>query len=481
MQPTYPELQLYIDGEWHGVQGRPHEAVLDPSTGLALGALPHATAADLDNALASADRAWKTWRATTAAHRSGLLRQAATLLRARVDALSATLAREQGKTLPEARQEVLGSAEVFEWCADEARRLYGRVIPSRDPGWRQIVLKQPVGVVAAFTPWNFPMMIPARKIAASLAAGCTCIIKPSEETPAGVLEIARALHDAGMPSGVLNVVFGVPAEVSQHLIASPLVRKVTFTGSVSVGRHIASLAAKQAKPATLELGGHAPVLVFDDVDVDRTARACAIGKFRNAGQVCTSPTRFYVQRSAYAAFVESFARAAAALAVGDAIDGGSAMGPLASERRVAAMQSLVDDATSVGARLACGGNRLPRDGFFFAPTVLHELPAHARVLSEEPFGPLALVLPFDDEDEAIDAANALPYGLAAYAFTNDAGRIVRLSERVETGMLGINTLILAGADTPFGGVKDSGYGSEGGMEGVEAYLVTKYVAQAPAP
>jgi succinate-semialdehyde dehydrogenase/glutarate-semialdehyde dehydrogenase len=481
MQATYPELHLYIDGEWLSAQGRPHEAVLNPSTGLALGDLPHATAADLDNALSSADRAWQTWRFTTAAYRSALLRQAATLLRSRVDSLCEALALEQGKTLPEARQEVLGSAEVFEWCADEARRLYGRVIPSRDPQWRQLVLRQPVGVVAAFTPWNFPMMIPARKIAASLAAGCCCIIKPAEETPAGVLELARVLHDAGLPRGVLNVVFGLPARVSRHLIESPLVRKVTFTGSVPVGRLIASLAAEQAKPATLELGGHAPVLIFDDVDVDRTARACATGKFRNAGQVCTSPTRFYVQRASYAAFVESFARAASELAVGDAVAGGSAMGPLASERRVAAMQSLVDDATSLGARVACGGKRLPRDGFFFEPTVLHELPAHARVLSEEPFGPLAVVLPFEDEDEAIEAANALPYGLAAYAFTNDAGRIVRLSERVETGMLGINTLILAGADSPFGGVKDSGYGSEGGMEGVAAYLVTKYVAQAPAP
>jgi succinate-semialdehyde dehydrogenase/glutarate-semialdehyde dehydrogenase len=481
MTSTYPELKLFIDGEWRSGDGRQHESVVNPSNAQALGELPHATTGDLEDALSSADRAWSTWRNTTASHRGAVLRRAAALLRERADRLSEVIAMEQGKTLQEARQEVLGSAEVFEWCGEEARRLYGRVIPSRDQGWRQLVLKQPIGVVAAFTPWNFPMMIPARKIAASLAAGCTCIIKPSEETPAGVIEIAHALHDAGLPRGVLNVVFGTPAQVSAHLIASPVVRKVTFTGSVAVGRVIASLAAEQVKPVTLELGGHAPVLVFDDVDVERTAKACATGKFRNAGQVCTSPTRFYVQRSIYAAFVEAFAQAANAIATGAATDGSAAMGPLASERRVAAMQSLLDDATSAGARLACGGMRLRRDGYFFAPTVLHDLPARARVMSEEPFGPLALVMPFDDEHEAIAAANALPYGLAAYAFTNDAGRIVRLSENVETGMLGINSFILAGADTPFGGVKSSGYGSEGGIEGMEAYLVTKYVAQAPAP
>lgn len=478
---TYPELQLFIGGEWRSGEGRKHESVLNPSSGQILGELPHATVADLDDALSDADRAWRVWRGTTAAYRGNLLRKAAGLLRERADQLAGMIAAEQGKTVAEARMEVLGSAEVVEWCGDEARRLYGRVIPARESGWRQVVLRQPVGVVAAFTPWNFPMMIPARKIAASLATGCTCIIKPSEETPAGVLGIARALQDAGLPAGVLNVVFGVPAEVSTHLIRSPLVRKVTFTGSVPVGRLIASLAAEQAKPVTLELGGHAPVLVFDDVDIARTAKACAVGKFRNAGQVCTSPTRFYVQRTVYAAFVEALAEASRAIATGPATDGTSAMGPLASERRVAAMQSLVDDALSTGASLACGGNRLPRDGFFFAPTVLHDLPPQARVLSEEPFGPLALVMPFDTEADAVAAANALPYGLAAYAFTNDAGRVVRLSEEIETGMLGINSFILAGPDTPFGGVKDSGYGSEGGTEGMEAYLVTKYVAQAPAP
>lgn len=481
MTSHYPELQLFINGEWRRGEGRVHEPVMNPSTAQALGELPHASAHDLDDALSSANRAWSEWRLTTGTHRGGLLRKAAALLRERVDGLSEAIALEQGKTLPEARHEVLGSAEVFEWCGDEARRLYGRVIPAREPGWRQLVLKQPVGVVAAFTPWNFPMMIPARKIAASLAAGCACVIKPSEETPAGVIGIAQALQDAGLPPGVLNVVFGVPAQVSRHLIASPVVRKVTFTGSVPVGRIIAGLAAEHVKPVTLELGGHAPVLVFDDVDVLRTARACAAGKFRNAGQVCTAPTRFYVQRAVQSAFVEAFAQAASAITTGSATDGASGMGPLASERRVAAMQSLVDDATARGARLACGGQRLPRDGFYFAPTVLHELPPPARVLSEEPFGPLALVLPFDTEDEAIAAANALPYGLAAYAFTNDASRIVRLSARVESGMLGINTFILAGADSPFGGVKDSGYGSEGGIEGIEAYLVTQYLAQAPAP
>ncbi|RJF92266.1 NAD-dependent succinate-semialdehyde dehydrogenase [Noviherbaspirillum saxi] len=473
-------MHLYINGEWLGAEGRKTQSVLNPATGESLGDLPHASTADLTLALASAQAAFPKWRETSALVRANILRKAAQLIRERSESIATIMSLEQGKTLSEARIEVAVSADIFEWSADEGRRAYGRLIPTREPGWRQSVIKEPIGVVAAFTPWNFPAMLPARKIAGSLGAGCTCIIKPSEETPASALELARALHDAGLPPGVLNVVFGVPGEVSEFLVKSPIVRKVTFTGSVPVGRHIAGLAAAGVKPATLELGGHAPVLVFDDMAIERVAKLAAINKFRNAGQVCISPTRFFVQRQAYASFVEHFAKAAASLKVGAGIDPDSQMGPLVNERRVAAMRAIVSDAQSLGAEVVTGGSAPDHAGFFYQPTVLTELNEQCRALHEEPFGPIALIMPFDDEDEAIARANALPFGLAAYAFTSNADRVMRLENRIESGMLGVNTFAIASAETPFGGVKDSGYGSEGGMEGVEAYMNTKFVAQAPA-
>jgi succinate-semialdehyde dehydrogenase/glutarate-semialdehyde dehydrogenase len=477
----YPDLALFIDGQWRSGEGRKAEAVYNPSTGAVLKQLPHASTRDLDDALRAADKAFQTWRDVPATERGALLRRVAALMRQRADIMGECISLEQGKPLAEGKGEIFAAADMIDWCGDEARRLYGRVIPSREAGWRQLVLKQPVGVVAAFTPWNFPTMIPARKIAGSLSAGCTCIIKPSEETPAGVIMMAKIFEEIGLPAGVLNVVFGVPSEVSTHLISSPIVRKVTFTGSVPVGRVIAGLAAKAVKRVTLELGGHAPVLVFDDVDVEKAAKVCAMGKFRNAGQVCTSPTRFFVQRTIHDRFVAAFAKATSAMQTGAAMDSTSNMGPLASSRRVEAMASLVDEAVSQGASLASGGKRMAASGFFFQPTVMHNIPAHARVMHEEPFGPLALVAPFDTEEEAIAHANALPYGLAAYAFTSNGDRMVRLQDKIETGMLGINSFMIAGAESPFGGVKDSGYGSEGGIEGMEAYLVTKYVVQAPSP
>jgi succinate-semialdehyde dehydrogenase/glutarate-semialdehyde dehydrogenase len=478
---THPwNMHLYIDGEWLGIEGRRSEDLLNPATGEALGKLPHATESDLTHALQSAQAAFPKWRATPALTRATILRKAAQLIRERSEHIAAVMSTEQGKTLNEARVEVTVSAEVFEWYADEGRRTYGRVIPSREPGGRNLAVKEPLGVVAAFTPWNFPAMLPARKIAGSLAAGCTCIIKPSEETPMSALELARALHDAGLPPGVLNVVFGVPAEVSEFLIRSPIVRKVSFTGSVPVGRHIATLAAAGIKPVTLELGGHAPVLVFNDVDPAHTAKLCAMSKFRNAGQVCISPTRFFVHRKSYAAFAEHLAAAASALKVGPGMEAGSQMGPLANPRRVSALTALVDDAVSGGAKVLAGGGPIQGPGFFFKPTVLTNLADDCRLLCEEPFGPIAMVIPFDDENEAIDKANSLPYGLAAYAFTANADRVIRLGNRIESGMLGINTFAIAHAETPFGGVKDSGYGLEGGSEGIDAYMGTKFIAQASA-
>lgn len=475
------DLKLFINGEWLDARGRKSEEVLNPATGASLGTLPHASAEDLQRAIDSSHAAFLTWRTTSPLVRSDILRKAAVLLRERSASIARIMSLEQGKTLGESRIEVAVTAEMLEWAAEEGRRTYGRVIPSRENGWRQMVVKEPVGVTAAFTPWNFPAMIPARKIASALAAGCTCIIKPAEETPACAIEIARALQDAGLPPGVLNVVFGVPAEVSEYLIASPLVRKVSFTGSVAVGRHIAGLAAQGVKPATLELGGHAPVLVFDDVNVDNVVKMAAAGKFRNAGQVCISPTRFFVHRKIHDAFVERFAQAAAALKVGPGVEPTSQMGALANPRRIGAMQGLVEDALGLGGKVVTGGKRVDGDGFFFQPTVLAGLHPDSRVLRDEPFGPLALIVPFDDDDEALSRANALPFGLAAYAFTSNADRVIRIGSGLESGMVGMNTFMIASAESPFGGVKDSGYGSEGGIEGLEAYLTPKYISQAPSP
>ncbi|MHA4869927.1 NAD-dependent succinate-semialdehyde dehydrogenase [Duganella sp. PWIR1] len=480
MSDSNLDLQLYIAGEWLGVEGRQAEEVLNPASGGVIGYLPHATPADLDLALISSQEAFVHWSAMSAIDRSQILRKAAELLRQRQKQIAANMSLEQGKPLAESMLEVIISAEVFEWAAEEGRRAYGRVVPGRSPGWRHTVLKQPIGVTAAFTPWNFPALIPARKIAGALGAGCTCIIKAAEETPASTLALARALHDAGLPKGVLNVVFGTPALVSEHLISSPIVRKVSFTGSVEVGRRIAALAAAGVKPCTLELGGHAPVLIFDDVDVARVAAIAVAAKFRNAGQVCVSPTRFYVQERIYPEFVEAMSAQASALKLGFGLEPNTRMGPLANPRRLAAMSSLVADAVAKGAVVQTGGKRADELGFFFQPTVLTGLSADARVMTEEPFGPLAMVMPFSSEGEAIALANALPFGLAAYAFTANADRITRLSESIESGMLGINTFQIAAAETPFGGVKDSGYGAEGGTEGLEAYLCAKYVAQAPA-
>jgi len=474
------DLELYVAGEWLGAQGRRIEEVINPATGETIARLPHATQADLDRALTAAGAAFDRWKDVSVYERAKILRQAAGLLRERIEALALAMTLEQGKTIGESRIELMGAADIFEATAEEACRAYGRIVPTRQSGWRQTVLKQPIGVVAAFTPWNFPALIPARKIASSLAAGCTCIIKPSEETPATTLALAAALHDAGLPAGVLNVVCGIPAEVSAQLIASPVVRKVSFTGSVPVGRHIAALAAAGVKRCTLELGGHAPVLVFGDANLDAAVRLSVASKFRNAGQVCVSPTRFLIERSVYGKFTDAFVEAVRALRCGPGTDPQSQMGPLINARRVSAMQKLIADARERGATVAIGGEAPTRSGFFHQPTVLTDLPDDAQIMHDEPFGPVALMIPFDTEAEALRRANELPFGLAAYLFTTNADRVIRLSEQIESGMLGVNTFQIATPETPFGGVKDSGYGSEGGVEGIDAYLTTKFVAQAPS-
>jgi succinate-semialdehyde dehydrogenase / glutarate-semialdehyde dehydrogenase len=474
---AYPsDLGLFIDGAWQASEGRDQQNVVNPATGDTIADVPLATAADLDAALASADAGFKLWRATDAEARGAVLRKAAALLRERADTIARTLTLEQGKPLAEAKAEVLGSAQMFDWYAAEAVRTYGRVLV-RPTGQRAIVIKQPVGPVAAFSPWNFPIYLMAKKLAPALAAGCSVIAKPAEETPGCTTALARCLEDAGLPKGVLQVIFGVPDMVSRHLIASPIIRKVSFTGSVPVGRHLMALAGAQLKRVTMELGGHAPVLIFDDCDLEKTLDMVVPQKFRNAGQVCVSPTRFYVQSSIYDAFIEGFASRIAHVKTGSGLDADTKMGPLANVRRPAAIGALVEDARAKGARVMAGGER-GDGGFFFQPTLLADVPDSADIMAHEPFGPVALTARFESLDDAIEKANRLPFGLAAFAFTENGRRANLLGDAIEAGMVGINTFAIGGADSPFGGVKDSGFGSEGGPEGLDSYFVTKAVHSA---
>ncbi|MGE4220022.1 MAG: NAD-dependent succinate-semialdehyde dehydrogenase [Alphaproteobacteria bacterium] len=472
MTTSYPALQLYIGGAWKSAEGTP---VLNPADESVLGTVPHATRADLDAALDAAGEGFRVWRRTSPARRAEIILAAARLLRDRVDAIAEAVTLEQGKPLAQARQEVLRGCEIIEWDANEGRRLYGRIIPD-GPGMRHSVLRQPIGIVAGFSPWNFPMSSPARKVAGALSAGCAIVLKASEETPAGAVHLVRAFHDAGLPPGVLNLVFGVPGEISDHLIPRPEVRLVTFTGSIPVGKHLAAMAAGHMKPAIMELGGHAPVIVCADADPKAAGTLSAVAKARNAGQICVSPTRFYVDESIFRPFAEAFAARAGAVAVGDGRDPANQMGPVANIRRLEAMEALVADAVGKGARLRAGGSRLGNQGYHFPLTVLTEVPDDARAMTEEPFGPLALINPVRGLDEAIERANALPYGLAGYAFTQSAPAADRLAEEVEVGNLSINHFVASSAETPFGGVKESGYGREGGSEGLECYSAVKNVS-----
>lgn len=472
-----PDLKLLIDGEWLTAGHRRTIPVLNPATESPLGELPLADAADLDRALHASARAFALWRHSSVDERARVLKGAAALLRDRVDLIAAQATAEEGKPLAESRGETLGSANLLEFYAEECRRSYGRALV-RPSGMRSLVLKEPVGPVAAFAPWNFPLHNPARKLGAPIAAGCSVIMKPAEESPASALHVARALVDAGLPPGVVQIVFGVPDDVSRHLLASPVVRQVSFTGSTVVGKHLMRLAADQAMRTTMELGGHAPVIVFDDADIDRALDILVRSKLRNAGQICICPTRFYVQRGVYDRFVEGFVRRAREWVVGNGLDEGVQMGPMANARRTAAMEAFVTDARQQGAQLLLGGERLGSTGYFYRPTVLGHVPETARAMNEEPFGPLALMAPFDTFDEAVASANRLPYGLAAYAFTQSARTALLIGEALESGMVGINTTVIAGPDTPFGGIKHSGHGTEDGAEGLAEYMVNKVIHQA---
>lgn len=473
----YQHLALYINGQFLNGQGRQTQAVINPADGSSLGQLPLASQADLDAALNAAQAAFKSWRHSSPMDRSAILRKVAELSRERAQEIGRNLTLDQGKPLAEAVGEIMSCADHADWHAEECRRIYGRVIPARNPKVQQMVLREPIGVCAAFTPWNFPYNQAIRKICAAIGAGCTIILKGPEDSPSAVMAIAQAFHDAGLPPGVLNIVWGVPQEVSDYLIRSPIVRKVSFTGSVPVGKQLAALAGAHMKRITMELGGHSPVLVLPDADVARAARQLARFKIRNAGQVCISPTRFYIHDDIYTAFVDRFTEELANVKVGDGLDPDTQMGPLAHERRIPMMQKFVDNARSLGGKVLLGGEQIKRDGFFFSPTVLTDLPDDALVMTEEPFGPIAPLTRYSDLDDAIARANSLPYGLSAYAFTQSLQDAHRLGTELESGMVNINHFGSSLPETPFGGVKDSGIGSEGGAETFDGYLVTKFVTQ----
>ena len=474
--PDYPDLALFVDGAWRDGSGK-RERVLEPATGETLGEVPHASARDLDDALAAAARGFEVWRATPAFERQRVLDDAADRLEADIVTHSINMTREMGKPLAESRAELTMAIETLRWFGEEGKRAYGRLVPSRSADLRQMVVREPVGPVVAFMAWNFPAINVMRKVSAALAAGCSITIKASEETPATALAIVRAFDAAGLPGGVLNAVFGVPDTVSRHLLGAGTAKKLSFTGSAPVGIHLQKLAAESLARVTLELGGHAPVLVFDDVDPEAVAQAAVAAKFRNAGQVCVSPTRFYVQDGVHDAFVEAFVKATEAMRVGNGLEENIAMGPLIADRRLPVMDDLVEDATRRGARVLCGGTTIEGPGSFYAPTVLVDVPEAAKMMNDEPFGPVAPVARFDDLADGLAKANRLAAGLSAYAFTRDAARIQALGTGIDAGMVGINSFRIHTPETPFGGVDGSGYGSEASVEGLEVYQRTKVITE----
>ncbi len=473
----YPKLRLYIDGRWIEGTDSGSMAVENPADGSELGQLPMAGDAELDAALAAAERGFRMWRSRSAFERFQVITQATRLMRERAPRIARAITLEQGKPLAEALREVQLSADIIDFLAEEGKRLYGRTVPPRQANvLSQTVMRQPVGPVAAFTPWNFPVNLPSRKLGGALAAGCSVIIKPAEETPASCMLIVEAFHDAGLPPGVINMVCGEPAKISSTLLAAEPIRKASFTGSVAVGKMLGELAARGLKRYTAELGGHAPVIVCADADIASAAKLAVVAKFRNAGQVCASPIRFYIHESRYIEFRDRFVAHAKALKVGPGLDPGSDMGPLIHGRRLREMQSFVDDALARGGELCCGGQVLPGKGYFYPPTVLECVPAAARVQQVEPFGPIALLQPFSTLDEALAEANGLAVGLSAYAFTRDLATAHRLGEELEAGMVGINHFGVSQPETPFGGWKESGMGQESGMEGLLAYTEVKLVS-----
>ncbi|MQW88222.1 NAD-dependent succinate-semialdehyde dehydrogenase [Sinorhizobium saheli] len=476
----YGDTRLFIDGKWVDASNGKTIDVDNPATGEVIGYVASASEDDLLRAVAAAEKGFKVWSATSAFERSKVIRKAAALIRERLEQIATTLTIDEGKPLSESRLEVNSCADLLDWFAEEGRRTYGRTIPSRSVSVQQFAIKEPVGPAVGFTPWNFPMSQIVRKLGPAIAAGCSIIIKGPNEAPGAPVALFCCLEEAGIPAGVVNLVFGPGPDISQFLVPNPAIRKVSFTGSVPVGKSLACLAGLHMKRVTMELGGHAPVIVADDANVDAATTALVASKFRNAGQVCISPTRFLIQSRVHDEFVESFVRKTKALKVGDGLEEGTQMGPLISERRRAAVESLIDDAVWKGAKLEAGGSRINNSGFFFAPTILTGVRSDMRAMNEEPFGPVALVQSFDEIDEALEEANRLPFGLGSYAWTRSSSTARKLSQGIQAGMVSINHIGLGLPETPYGGVKDSGYGYEGGSEALEAYLNTRFVTHETA-
>lgn len=474
-QGAYPRVELLIDGQWRQASDKATVAVINPATEEEIGRVPTATINDLDEALSSSDRAFKEWSRKPPHYRYLIMKKAAQLLSERAKSIAVIMTMEQGKPLAQAQGETEGAADVVHWFAEEGMRIAHQIVPSRNPGVEQRVYREPIGPVAAFTPWNFPVSQAVKKLCAALATGCTIILKGPEDTPASCAALVAAFVDAGLPAGVINLVYGEPSTISDYLIRSPIIRKISFTGSTTVGKQLASLAGSYMKPATMELGGHGPVLVFSDADINRTVSILAPAKYRNSGQVCTSPTRFIVQHEVKDEFVSVFADYASKIKVGNGLDPETQMGPLAHSRRLTAMETLVPEAIRCGARLVTGGKRIGNRGYFYAPTVLADVPLNARIMNEEPFGPVALINSYDDEEAMIEEANRLQYGLAAYVYTGSTQTATDIGHRLVTGMVSINHQGFGAPEVPFGGVRDSGYGNEGGREALDAYLVSKFL------
>ncbi|MDR5832572.1 NAD-dependent succinate-semialdehyde dehydrogenase [Caballeronia sp. LP006] len=473
---AYPNVFLLINGEWRAAAHGETLDVINPANGKIIGNVAKAARDDIERSLKAAQAGFKSWSATSAYDRAKKMRRAADLVRARADDIARLLTLEEGKPYAEARNEVVNCAELIDWFADEARRTYGRLIPARQAGVMSATVKEPVGPAIGFTPWNFPVAQVTRKLAPALAAGCSIVIKAPEETPASPAALIQCFVDADIAPGVIGLLYGEPSEISSYAIPHPTIRKVSFTGSVPVGKHLAALASAHMKRITMELGGHGPVIVCEDADLESAASALAMAKFRNAGQVCVAPTRFIVHEAVYAEFTDLFTKKAQALKIGDGLDAGTTMGPLINERRRASVERLIADAVEKGASLKCGGERIAGDGFFFQPTVLADVTTEMVAMNEEPFGPIALFMSYSKLDDAIAEANRLPFGLAAYVWTRDAKKASALGRGIESGMVTINHLGIALPETPYGGIRESGYGSEGGPEAVEAYLNTKFVS-----
>jgi succinate-semialdehyde dehydrogenase / glutarate-semialdehyde dehydrogenase len=472
---TYSDVSLMIDGAWtKGANGRTIP-IVNPATEEVIGQLAHAEKTDLDRALAAADKGFRQWRKVSAYDRYKIMRKAAELIRQRIDEIAVLMTMEQGKPVIEAKGETMLAADIIDWMAEEGRRTYGRIVPARMENVHQLVMKEPIGPVAAFTPWNFPINQVVRKASAALATGCSIIVKGPEDTPGSCAQLIKAFVDAGVPAGVIQLVYGVPSEISEYLIPHPIIKKVTFTGSTPVGKQLAALAGAHMKRVTMELGGHAPAIVFEDADLEQAVNVLGANKFRNAGQVCVAPTRFLVHEKVYPEFVERFTAYAKNVKVGNGLDADTRMGPLVAERRLHAMDSFVSDAIAKGAKIKTGGQRKGNKGYFYEPTVMTDVPLNAKIMNDEPFGPLAPISSFKDFDGVMKEANRLPWGLAAYAYTKNTKTMAQVGAAFESGMVSINHHGLALPEVPFGGIKDSGYGSEGGLEALEAYLNTKFV------